>query len=138
MAPGVQLSRRPRGVQIAKRFSECPVTAPLQGFIDRLFNNLCAKPIGHFRGGPQRLFLGTSPHALILINPEIPPHERSAICGIIDEGSICAFRLVIVGSTAGRDSPHSPESLRDAYRVANATPFAAFAMIAATAIGCDT
>ena len=41
-------------------------------------------------------------------------------------------------SPAGRDSPQSPESIGDAYRVARATPFAAFAMIAATACGCDT
>jgi hypothetical protein len=115
-----------------------PRNSPVTRAYRQAFQQFVCKTDRSLRSGPQRLFLGTSPHALILINPEIPPHERSAICGIIDEGSICAFRLVIVGSTAGRDSPHSPESLRDAYRVANATPFAAFAMIAATAIGCDT
>ena len=60
-----------------------------------------------------------------------PCHARASKRGQVTSGSWN-------WSTAGRDSPQSPESVGDAYRVANATPFAAFAMIAATAFGCDT
>ena len=50
------------------------------------------------------------------------------------------MRPVTSGSwiTDGREWPHSPEPVSEAYRVATATAAAAFAMIVATAFGSDT